>query len=251
MAAIVHRRVSLVRLAFVAAATIAATTSCAGGDDSESTTGPSEVAQEVSSAEPAGADSDASTVESAASTEAQDDRVSPSATTTPPVETVPTSVPRESNSSSDESGDDMITVPAPDVAVPGPTVAVSLEDDVAFGTGISAMIVDVGSVDVVGRLPGERSGPGVTVTVGVTNASSEPISLDLVIVDLIGGDGASAVPIDSMSEDRLVGELGPGQSATGQYQYFIPLDQRQSATIAISYSAEAPTALFTGALPDA
>lgn len=69
-------------------------------------------------------------------------------------------------------------------------------------------------------------------------------------VDLIANTGASAIPVESGVHRRLSGELQPGASAVGRYQYYIPADQRPSATITISYAAGVPTALFTGDLPD-
>ena len=255
MGGVVQLRGRVMALLIVASAALALTTSCSGSDASDASAGTGEAA-EVTGSSVSGDDAGAAsaTDDSSASPAGQDDPGStstPPGTSPPPVETAPTSDTDQSNSSSDPSGDDDTTVAPLEVAVPGPTVTAGMDDDAAFGTGISASVVDVESVDIVGRLRGERSGPGVAVTVAVTNASTAPISLDLVIVDLLGSDGASAVPIGSSSEDRLTGELDPGQSATGQYQYFIPPDLRQSATIAISYSADAPTALFMGALPDA
>ena len=140
------------------------------------------------------------------------------------------------------------TVPPP---VPGPTVTSEIDEPADFGTGIIATIDEIAAVDVEGRIPGERSGPGVMVSVRVENQSSAPITLDFTTVDLIGLDGASAIPVEMEESIRLEGELAPGASAVGRYHYFIPVEQRASATITISYAAGVPTALFTGALPDA
>lgn len=152
----------------------------------------------------------------------------------------------------DESSAD-VTAPsqvAPVTLVPGDTIARALDDDVAFGTGVLAAITAVEPIEVTGRAPGERSGPGVAVTVEISNRSDETISLDAVIVDLIGADGASAPPIEPPERVSLGGELMAGESANGQYLFFIPADQRASATITVSYAADVPTALFTGPLPN-
>ncbi len=172
-----------------------------------------------------------------ASDEAKSD---PVITTTPPATSVVAG----------EGASDELRPVAP-VPVPGPTVAGELEEEANFGNGVSASIVEVEAVEVEGRLPGERSGPGVLVTVAVDNDSAETISLDFVIVDLVRRDGASAIPVEMTERVALAGELAAGQSAAGKYQFFIPADQRPSATIIVSYAVGMPTALFTGDLPSA
>lgn len=136
------------------------------------------------------------------------------------------------------------------IPVPGPTVAGPIEEEVDFGTGVTASIVDVEAVEVEARLPGERSGPGVIVTIEVDNGSADAISLDFVTVDLIQRDGASAIPVGLATPSGLEGDLEPGATSTGRYQFFIPVDQRVSATITVNYAADVPTALFSGDLPD-
>lgn len=136
------------------------------------------------------------------------------------------------------------------VVVPGPTVPAQLDDEADFGTGVIASIESIEAVDVEGRAPGERSGPGVLVSVRIENTSTRPISLDYALVDLIDRDGASAIPVEMATSRRLSGDLQPGASAVGHYHYFVPAELRQSATITINYAAGVPTALFTGALPD-
>lgn len=135
--------------------------------------------------------------------------------------------------------------------VPGATVTVDVDEQAEFGTGVTASIVDVEAVEVEARLPGERSGPGVVLTVEVVNGTDEAITLDFVSVDLIGDDGASALPVELAEPDALSGELEPSGTAVGHYQFLIPLEQRDAATVAVSYSASAPTLLFTGGLLDA
>lgn len=136
--------------------------------------------------------------------------------------------------------------------IPGPTVAAGPDEEAEFGTGVSASLVAVEPVDVEGRLPGERSGPGVVVTLEMSNRSAEEIDLNAVTVDLVRSDGSSAVPVELLDEPGVLrGTLDPGDSATGRYQFFIPFDQRQAAIILVSYAAAAPTALFLGGVQDA
>lgn len=133
----------------------------------------------------------------------------------------------------------------------GPVVTTELSEPADFGTGVVASILDVEPVDVEGRIPGERSGPGLLVSVEVDNQSDDAISLDYVTVDLIGSDGSSAIPVLLAEPQDFSGELAPGATAVAKYQYYIPADRRQPATITVSYASGVPTALFSGALPDA
>lgn len=134
--------------------------------------------------------------------------------------------------------------------VPGPIVEpVSLDEPAEFGTGVVAEVVGVESVTVEGGLPGERRGPGVAITVALTNGTSEAISLDHVIVDLVEPDGGSATPIDSSGTEPLSGVLEPGATATGTYHYYLPLDAREGVSLTISYATGVPTVVLIGNLP--
>ena len=135
--------------------------------------------------------------------------------------------------------------------IEGPTVTAPLDEEVDFGTGVTASIVGVEAVEVEARLAGERSGPGLILTVELHNGTPDDVSLDFVIVDLVQSDGASALPIQATGVLPLSGTLAPGATATGRYEFFIPLDQRASATVTVSYAADAATALFSGDLPRA
>lgn len=131
-----------------------------------------------------------------------------------------------------------------------PIVTARIDEEANFGNGVTASITSTESVEVVGHLPGDRSGPGVVLEVKVANGSPDPIDLTYVVVDLIQGDGTSAIPVDLPDRSRLGGPLDPGASATGWYQFYIPHDQRSSASVRISYAAGTPTALFIGDLRD-
>ena len=104
---------------------------------------------------------------------------------------------------------------------------------------------------VTGSLPGEQSGPGIELTIEITNQSQGPIDLNAVTVDLTDAADVSASPIEPPEPIALAGELSVGGSTTGRYQFTLPLEDRDDATVRVSYSADAPTVLFTGNLPDA
>jgi hypothetical protein len=128
---------------------------------------------------------------------------------------------------------------------------VALDAPADFGGGVTARLTEIEAVTVEGRLPGERSGPGVAITVEITNDSGAPIDLSLVTVDLVDAAGASASPITSSEAPGVSGELAAGAATTGRYLYTLSADDRADATVRVSYTASAPTVLFTGNLPNA
>jgi hypothetical protein len=141
-----------------------------------------------------------------------------------------------------------VTVSTVPVVVDEP---VAMDAVAAFGDGVRARIVALQATDAVGRLPGERSGPAVLVTVEVENASAETINLDLVVVDLSTGEGVPANLIADPEQVPLQGELPPGETREGAYLFTMPLEDRDDVRVSVAYSADAPTVVFAGGAPSA
>lgn len=235
------------RRLLVALVLVGAITACAGSGSDESASG---VTPDAARQEPA---------ETTGTTLAADDSTTPQSTaplrsTDPGAPTVAPTTPSAAAGADEATSTTSAVVPVPAVTlppVPGPTVVADIADEADFESGVSASILEVEAVDVEGRFPGERSGPGVVIAVQVENGSGDTISLDFTTVDLVGSDGASAIPVVMDDSVRLEGDLAPGASALGRYHFYLPVELRSSATITFSYAAGIPTALFTGALPDA
>ena len=136
--------------------------------------------------------------------------------------------------------------PGTDVAEPVP-----LSGTADFGDGVTATVSAIEPVTAEASLPGEVGGPGVAITVEITNGSAGAVDLDAVTVDLTDASGASATPITPPEPEELSGSVAPGESAQGRYVFSLPTDDRAGATLRVSYSADAPSVLFTGDLPDA
>lgn len=108
------------------------------------------------------------------------------------------------------------------------------------------------SLDVQSHVPGDINGPGVAITVRITNRSPNTLSLDNVTVDLIDSQGRPASPVSLDGYEPLSGSFGPGKPATGRYVFTIAQDDRDGAQISITYGpAPEPTVIFTGGLPHA
>lgn len=117
---------------------------------------------------------------------------------------------------------------------------------------VRIQLTSVEAVDAKAFVPGEISGPGVAITVTITNRTGRTVSLDHITVDLVDNDGQSASPITVEGRTPLSGQLGPGRSASGAYVFTIPEDDRDSAEVHVTYDAPpAPILTFRGDLPDA
>ena len=143
-----------------------------------------------------------------------------------------------------DSSDDSTDKELGDVADP-----VAFDAATDFGNGVGIELTSIDSVEVEGRLPGEISGPGLAITIEITNGSEAEIQLDNVTVDLTDATGASASPATPQGEENLSGPLAVGASTTGTYLFTLRAEDRAGATLRVSYTADAPTVLFTGDLP--
>jgi hypothetical protein len=151
---------------------------------------------------------------------------------------------------------------APTTAVPAPgggnvshTVAaatpttqspVALSEAATIPHSLSATIQRVAATTVTAKGPGEISGPGLAVSVEVTNSSGANLSLDAISVTLTdsAGNPCSYVPV---SEGRpFAGSLAPGKSATAVYVFTIPTDRRSPITVGLIYGPSTSVVLFTG-----
>ncbi len=125
---------------------------------------------------------------------------------------------------------------------------VPLDEAADFGTGLTVELADIAPVQGVARTSGEVAGPAVEVTVQAVNDSSDAVPLDGVVVFL--SYGTDRIPASAFSQGTtpLAGTLAGGSSATGTYVFAVPEDQRDDVRIEISYTGEAPTVAFTGAI---
>lgn len=124
---------------------------------------------------------------------------------------------------------------------------VGIDEVAQFGNDVEGRIVSAQRVEGVGQGVGERSGPALKIDFELTNGSAEPISLDYIVVNLYGADGAPGSLLASdPSSKPMSGSLEPGNSAQGTVVIRLPDPTASSATITISYGAEAPTVVFSG-----
>jgi hypothetical protein len=121
----------------------------------------------------------------------------------------------------------------------------------AFGDGVTTRVVETEAVEAEAFMPGEVSGPGLAITVEITNGSDTAINLDSTIVDLVGEGDVYATLITPREETALSGDLAPGATSEGTYLFTMPVEDRANVAVQVSYAAPKPTVVFTGSLADA
>lgn len=126
---------------------------------------------------------------------------------------------------------------------------VALDEPGDFDTGVTVALADIEAVQGVARARGEIDGPALKVTVEVRNGSGDPVSLDGLVVALSSGPDRTPASAFVDGSSPMVGELAAGSSATGDYVFAVPEDERDDVRVEISYTGTAPTVAFAGSLP--
>jgi type IV secretory pathway VirB10-like protein len=178
----------------------------------------------------------------------------------------PTATASASASASDPTADPAVTEPAPAESIeplPAPVPPEGAQEqpvapeqepvaptETATGSdGAQVALVKTESLDVVGKLPGEVSGPGISVTVEITNTTDAPMNMDYVAVNLYtGADRTPALPIQSGDSGGFGGELAVDESATASYVFLVDEDAREDVLIGVDYLPGAATVTFRGSL---
>jgi hypothetical protein len=115
---------------------------------------------------------------------------------------------------------------------------------VSVAPSARAVLVGAREVTVEARGPGEVGGPGIAVTLAVTNPSARRLSLRAVAVTAeVGGEEAqmsSAPPAAPFA-----GVLAPGASVRAVYVVVVPPQVRGPLELTVGLAPELPVARFT------
>lgn len=118
-----------------------------------------------------------------------------------------------------------------------------------FGGRVTAKIVSIKAITGSANGPGEIAGPALAVTLRVDNGSAKSIDLVGVGVILTDSAGNPTSTLVGSPSSPFSGTLAAGGNATGTYVFTIASDKRRPITLALSYSTEAPTVVFSGNAP--
>lgn len=148
-------------------------------------------------------------------------------------------------------------VPAPEPAGSvGPTeqpalpiVEGGLDEEIELSTGFVVALGSITATTVEAETPGDVAGDAIAVVVTVTNASSEPQSIDSAVVTLETADGGLGIPTLAGGAAPLSGEVAPQASAEGRYLFMLDPVEDRDITISVNYAAGEPVAQFTGRTP--
>ncbi len=131
-----------------------------------------------------------------------------------------------------------------------PTAApVPLDESADFGTGVSAIVDAVESLEAKAVGPGEVSGPALSFALTLTNDAQEPVDLARVTVTLTDAQGNPGVAMLGPPARAFTGALAPGRSAMGTYVFAIGQGARSPVRLEVAYSTAAPVVVFTGDVP--
>lgn len=135
------------------------------------------------------------------------------------------------------------------VVVPSRTVVtkspIPLASTATVVPKVTARIVSAQSVRTTARGPGEISGPGVKLVLQLSNGTAKAIGLDQTVVNVSDQNNNPASPITTGSAP-FHGTLAAGRSATGTYVFTLPSSNTTRVNVELSYSADAPTIVFSG-----
>lgn len=122
--------------------------------------------------------------------------------------------------------------------------AVPLAGKADFGGAVTARLLQVKPLSFKARLPGEISGPALSIAVRMTNGSSKPFDIANVTVTVTDAQNAPGVPVNGGTP--LTGSLVPGAAATGTYVFTLAAGHRSPVTVSVTSSASPVVLLFHG-----
>ena len=125
---------------------------------------------------------------------------------------------------------------------------VPLTSTATFGGAVTAAVTRVTKTTLTATGPGEFTGPGVELTLAMTNGSAKPIDLSVVGVTVVGANGVAALPVQGSPASPFAGQLAPGKTSTAVYVFGLHSKPTNPVTVSVEYSAAAPVVAFTGSL---
>lgn len=127
---------------------------------------------------------------------------------------------------------------------------IPLDETGDFGTGVTAVVVDITAVDGEARLPGEIAGPALRVQVRLTNDTAETINLSGARIDVTyGADRTPGILLGQPDVVLFPPSLGPGKAAVAASVFVVPVEARELVQVAVWYTVDAPIVVFEGAAP--
>lgn len=141
------------------------------------------------------------------------------------------------------------TAEGPTAAPELPTEEASLDEPLAFSTGITVALDSITTTEITPQTPGEYAGPAVVVTVSVRNESDDAQPVSSAVVMLEADDGEVGIATTAGPNRPLQGDVPVGGTARGSYVFMLDPAKNRDVTITVNYAAGEPIAKFTGSTP--
>ena len=107
------------------------------------------------------------------------------------------------------------------------------KDGAEFESGLGVRILTVKKVELDGDGIGSVSGPGVAVTIELSNDTGKKASLGAVVVNAYTGDDRTpATPVES--DDGFAGSIAQGATKAGTYTFGAPANETLYVTVSTS-----------------
>lgn len=113
----------------------------------------------------------------------------------------------------------------------------------------TAEITKIEAINIEARMPGEVSGPGLAITLKVTNIGDAPFDTTRTLMTITGSDKAPGGEMSGPPSQPMKTEIKPGESTTGVFVFTIPKDKRSQVTVLVTLPSETPVMVFEGPAP--
>lgn len=124
--------------------------------------------------------------------------------------------------------------------------AVDLGTETEVGDVATVTVLDLARADVEARTAGEISGPGIIVSVRLSNDTEEQLDLGWVTVNAEDADDVPLSPMGGPPADPFFGPLAVGDSAEATYVFRLPEDVSTPITVTVNPVPDVAVAVFTG-----
>ncbi len=113
-----------------------------------------------------------------------------------------------------------------------------------------AEIVEIRAITIEASEPGGASGPGLAITLKITNIGDAPFDTTRTLVTLAGSDNSPGIETSGPPSKPLTEEVSPEKSTTGVYTFTLPTTKRSQITIRVTLPTESPVMVFSGPAPE-
>ena len=118
------------------------------------------------------------------------------------------------------------------------------------GPGLVFEIAEMKAVKGKAKLPGDIAGPAIRFTVKVTNTGDQTADLSTTVVGVFHGKAETpALQLNRSETSPLPAKLKADASAEGEYEFTVPVADRDQVLITVDHSVDSSIVAFEGSAP--